>query len=70
MSSLQVIPLHKSNGTELEFALRYHCKAVLPDNPKYRTMGKTSLGFRNFCKQQTKVPPEQSCLQQFRRRFS
>ena len=71
MPQLQsVIPVHKSHGAELEFALCYRCKAVLPQSPRFRTMGKTSLGFRNFCKQLRNAAPEQSCYQLFCRSFS
>lgn len=65
-----ILPLHKSNAFELEFACCFYCEAILPDNPKFRTLGKTSLGFRNFCKQLPKSPPEHSCYQRFKRSFS
>lgn len=65
-----LLPLHKTDGAELEFALCFFCKSVLPDNPKFRTMGKTSLGFRNFCKHRPNDAPEHSCYQRFKRSFS
>ena len=60
------IPLH--NGAELEFAMCFFCRNILPDNPRLRTSAKTSIGQRNFCEQVEK-PPEQRCLQEFRKRF-
>jgi hypothetical protein len=62
------IPLHKSNGAELEFALCFFCRNLLPDDPKFRTSARTSIGSRNFFEQLEK-PPEQRCLQEFRKRF-
>jgi hypothetical protein len=62
------IPLHSPNGAELEFALCFFCRNILPDNPRLRTSAKTSIGQRNFCEQVEK-PPEERCLQEFRKRF-
>ena len=62
------IPLHTSNGAELEFAMCFFCRNILPDNPRLRTSARTSIGQRNFCEQLEK-PPEQRCLQEFRKRF-
>ena len=62
------IPLHTSNGAELEFALSFFCRNILPDNPRLRTSARTSIGHRNFCEQLEK-PPEERCLQEFRKRF-
>jgi len=62
------IPLHTSNGAELEFALCFFCRNILPDNPRLRTSARTSIGQRNFCEQLEK-PLEERCLQEFRKRF-
>lgn len=62
-------PLHKPRGEELEFATCFYCQAVLPDNPRLRKLGHTSLGMRNFCREILTKPPEQYCYAQFKRRF-
>jgi hypothetical protein len=62
------IPLHTSNGAELEFAMCFFCRNILPADKKLRTSARTSIGQRNFCEQPEK-PPEQRCLQEFRKRF-
>ena len=62
------IPLHMSDGAELEFALCFFCRSILPEDPKLRTSARTSIGQRNFCEQVEK-PPEERCLQEFRKRF-
>jgi hypothetical protein len=62
------VPLHKSNGAEIELAMCFFCRNILSDNPRLRTSAKTSIGQRNFCEQVEK-PPEQRCLQEFRKRF-
>jgi hypothetical protein len=66
----EAMPLHHPTGAELEFALCFYCQAVLPENPRFRTSARTSLGRRNFCQQDRNAPAEHGCLQQFRRRFS
>jgi hypothetical protein len=62
------IPLHKSDGAELEFALCFYCQTILPDDPKFRVTARTSLGRRNFCPQ-GELQTEKTCLHQFRQRF-
>ena len=65
---METLQLQKPHGPELEYAVCYFCQAVLPDNPRLRTSAQISLGRRNFCEQLDK-PPEQRCLQEFRKRF-
>ena len=62
------IPLHKLNGTELEYAVCFFCQSVLPDNPSLRTSAQTSIGRRKFCEQIDR-PPEKRCFQEFLKWF-
>jgi hypothetical protein len=62
------IPLHKQSANELQYAVCFFCQRLLPDNPTLRTSALISVGLRNFCEQLDR-PPEQRCLQEFRKRF-
>jgi hypothetical protein len=65
---METLQLQRPYGTELEYAVCFFCQTALPDNPRLRTSAQISLGRRNFCEQLNR-PPEQRCLQEFRKRF-